>query len=148
MIREQKHKNLRRSAVRRDKKSQTGAAAVEFALIAPLMIMLTIGMMELGRMVMVKQVLVNASREGARKAVLPNATAESVISAVQGELESATVNGASITVSPSTLATTASGTPVTVTVSVQSADVSWIPNPMFTFNSTMQVSTTMRKESL
>ena len=39
--------------------------------VAPLLILLTMGMMEVGRMVMVKQLMVNASREGARRAVLP-----------------------------------------------------------------------------
>ncbi len=142
-------RRIHRRATHRNKAiNRLGAAAVEFALIAPLMIMLTVGLMELGRMVMVKQVLVNASREGARRAVLPNADSATVISAVRSELQSATVNTADIIVTPSVLATAAAGTPVTVTVSVQANNVSWIPNPMFTLNSTMQVSTTMRKESL
>ena len=42
-----------------------GVAAVEFALVAPLFLLFLFGMIEFGRMVMVQQVLTNASREGA-----------------------------------------------------------------------------------
>ena len=46
------------------RQDRVGAAAVEFAIVAPLMFLLTMGMIEVGRMVMVKQLMVNASREG------------------------------------------------------------------------------------
>ena len=55
---------------RSDRRKKRGAAVVEFAIVAPLFILLVFGMIEFGRMVMVQQVLTNASREGARLAVL------------------------------------------------------------------------------
>ncbi len=65
---------------------RTGAAVVEFAVVAPLLFMLTLGLMEVSRMVMVKQLLINASREGARLAVLPGATSDEVLALVSHEL--------------------------------------------------------------
>lgn len=45
-----------------------GAAVVEFAIIAPVLVMLILGMIEVGRFVNANQVVTNASREGARRA--------------------------------------------------------------------------------
>ena len=53
------------------------------------------GMIEYGRMVMVYQVLTNASREGARAAVLDGATTTSVTTAVNSYLSAAAVSGLS-----------------------------------------------------
>ena len=43
-----------------------GAAMVEFALIAPVFLILVTGIVELGRGIVVQQLLTNASRQGAR----------------------------------------------------------------------------------
>ncbi len=48
---------------------------MEFAIVAPIFFMMIMGMLELGRAVMVQQVITNASREGARVAVLDGAQA-------------------------------------------------------------------------
>ncbi|WP_461187360.1 TadE/TadG family type IV pilus assembly protein [Arthrobacter sp. Z4-13] len=46
--------------------SERGAAAVEFALLVPILIMLVFGIMEFGRAYNVQMSLTNAAREGAR----------------------------------------------------------------------------------
>jgi Flp pilus assembly protein TadG len=51
---------------------------VEFAVVAPLLFLLIFGMIEFGRMVMVQQILTNASREGARRGILEQSTATEV----------------------------------------------------------------------
>ena len=101
-----------------------------------------------GRMVMVKQLLINASREGARLAVLPGATNAEVLDRVSNELTAYAVNGVNIQIQPATLTAAAAGTPVTVSLDVEAASVSWIPTPLFSFNQTLRASTTMRKESM
>ena len=130
------------------KQARVGAAVVEFAVVGPLMIMLTMGMMEVGRAVMVKQLLVNASREGARMAILPSATSQNVIAQVQSQLAASSINGTTVTLTPALLQNAPAGTPVTVAISVNANQVSWIPNPAFTLNRTISTSTTMRRESL
>ena len=51
--------------------SGQGTAAVEFALFLPIFLTILFGIIELGSAWYTRQVLVNASREGARLAVLP-----------------------------------------------------------------------------
>ena len=132
---------------RKSSPSRCGAAVVEFAIVAPLMMLLTLGLMEVSRIVMVKQLLVNASREGARLAILPQTTSEEVRSQVISDLEDASVSGVSVSISPQFLSTAAAGTPVTISASVDAASVSWIPHPVYSFNTTLTGQTTMRKES-
>lgn len=132
----------------KSRSDRTGAAVVEFAVVAPLLVMLTFGMIEIGRIVMVKQLMINASREGARLAVLPSSTEYQVIQQVQSELSSAYVSGATITLNPASLASAPAGTPVTVSIAVNSASVSWLPKPMFVISQTITAATTMRRESL
>lgn len=51
-------------------KSEKGASAVEFAIVAPLLFVLTFGIIEFGVLLFDKAVITNASREGARAAVV------------------------------------------------------------------------------
>lgn len=135
------------TSTRHIRKRRRGAAAVEFAVVLPVFVILVFGMIEYGRMVMVQQVITNASREGARKAVLDGATTSSVQTAVTSYLTSAKVNGGSAAVSPDPT-TAASGDPITVTVNIPFSAVSWLPSPMYLGGKTLSASTTMRRESV
>jgi Flp pilus assembly protein TadG len=130
------------------RRKNLGAAAVEFAVVSPLLVMLTFGMIEVSRLVMVKQLLINASREGARLAVLPTANEQQVLSQVQGELTAAFINGATVSLSPQALSSAPAGTPITVSIQVNATSVSWLPKPMFVISQTISAATTMRRESL
>src|SRR6185503_18474885 len=70
-----------------------GASAVEFAIVAPVFFMMIFGMIEYGRLVMVQQILTNATREGARRAVLQDATTSAVKTVVKTYLTNASING-------------------------------------------------------
>jgi len=125
-----------------------GAATVEFAVVVPVFFLLVFGMIEFGRMVMVQQVITNASREGARQAVLDGATTTEVTNAVKSYLTSGSITGATITVSPNPPSNAAFGDPVTVTVSIPFSQVSWLPSPMFLGGRTLTSTTVMRRESV
>jgi Flp pilus assembly protein TadG len=131
-------------------KKRWGAAAVEFAVVAPLFFLLIFGMIEFGRMVMIQQVITNASREGARAAVLDGATSTAVKSAVVTYMANGgvTVTTSNVTINPTDPTTAATGSPVTVTVSVAFDQVSWLPSPMFLGGKQMTASTVMRRESI
>lgn len=116
-------------------------------MVAPLFFLLVFGMIEYGRMVMVQQILTNASREGARRAVLDGATTSNVTDTVTSYLTSGSITGATITVSPNPPSSAAYGDPVTVTVSVPFNQVSWLPSPMFLGGKTLTATTVMRRES-
>lgn len=134
--------------VRRLRRQRRGAAAVEFALVAPVLFLLVFGMIEFGRLVMVQQILTNASREGARLAVLDDITVSDVSTTVSTYLTGASVSGATTSVSPDPLSTAEYGDAVTVTVSVPFSQVSWLPTPQFLNGTTLSAATTMRRETV
>lgn len=126
-----------------------GAAAVEFAIVLPVFVILVLGMIEIGRYIMVQQVLTNASREGARRAVLDGASESEITTAVRTYLNNSAVNGTAATVvfNPPELDDADSGDPVTVTVSISRAAVSWLP--MQNYNgAALSASTVMRRETV
>jgi len=135
------------------RKNRRGAAVVEFAVVAPVFILLVFGMVEYGRMVMVQQVLTNAAREGARKAVLDGANATTIKTDIVGYLTAAKVNGvttSNVTISPADPNAATAGTPITVTISVPFANVSWLPSTMFPAAKaqTLSASAVMRRETV
>jgi Flp pilus assembly pilin Flp len=130
-------------------RKQRGAAAVEFAVVAPIFVLLLFGMVEYGRMVMVQQMLTNATREGARRAVLDGTSMANVKTTVRDYLTGGhiTVNDNEITVSPDPR-TAAPGDPVSVSLTVPFSRVSWLPSPMFLGNANMSATSVMRRESV
>lgn len=130
------------------RKKRRAAAAVEFAVVAPLFFLLVFGMVEYGRMVMVQQIITNGSREGARIAVLDGATTVEVVSAVDTYLASASLSGAEVSVSPDPPSSAGYGEAVTVAVSIGFDQVSWLPSPMYLGGNTMSATTVMRRETI
>jgi Flp pilus assembly protein TadG len=120
---------------------------VEFAIVAPLMMLFTVGLIDMGRMTMVKQLLVNASREGARRAALPDATTESVLASVNEILSSSGVTG-TVTLSPPMISAAPPGSTITVNVQANPNSVSWMGTSAFMSGMTLRASTSMRRESL
>lgn len=147
----------RRSTVKLEKacrpcrRKRRGAAAVEFALVAPLFFLMVCGMIEFGRAIMVQQVLTNSSREGARVAVLDSQTptASTVTSTVNTYLQNAGISGATVTITPAEPTSATYGQPVTVEVSIPFSSVSWLPAPWFLGGNTqLRASTVMRRETV
>jgi Flp pilus assembly protein TadG len=65
------------------KSSERGAVAVEFALLAPVLIMLLLGIMEFGRAYNTQITLSNAAREGARVMAIENNQTAAVAAATR-----------------------------------------------------------------
>src|SRR5437868_2703662 len=121
----------RAAAARSGRSRRRGAAIAEFAVVVPILVLLVFGMLEFSRVMMVEEVLVNAAREGARKATLPGSTTDNVNTVVSTYLTNSGINGApNPTVSPDP-STANAGDAITVTVSVPFNKVSWLPVPMF-----------------
>lgn len=84
----------------RTRQSERGSALLEMALTLPLLLLVTVAIFELGRAYQTQQILTNAAREGARMAVLPDASADNIQTRVReyltmgqiSNVESATVN--------------------------------------------------------
>jgi len=94
--------------VRQDIRSDRGAAIIETALAVPLVLLVGLGAVELGRAYQTSRVLTNAAREGARVAAMPN-RATAVDAKVREYLETdglisdatvgVNINGSEVTVS-------------------------------------------------
>jgi Flp pilus assembly protein TadG len=94
------------------RRNERGAAAVEFALVLPLLVLLFAGIAELGRIYYLQATLSGAAREGVRVMALQNKSALAV-TAVKEAAAPLVLTDAQILVSPITGACTASSTPVT-----------------------------------
>lgn len=130
---------------------------MEFAVVAPVFLLLIFGMIEYGRMVMVQQMLTNASREGARRAVLEGSLEADVRDVVIDYLAPANipVKSQDITImvgdppAAAALSSASFGDPVHVKVGINFGQVSWLPSPMYLSGSTrMEAVSVMRKESV
>jgi Flp pilus assembly protein TadG len=98
----------------RGKRSERGAAAVEFALVLPVLILLVLGLIEFSRVYNIQISLSNAAREGARSMAIQNSlpTAKSAAIAAAPSINPAITTG-QITITP---ATCTSGGNVAVTI--------------------------------
>jgi Flp pilus assembly protein TadG len=77
---------------------RTGAAAVELAMVLPLILTLLLGIWEVGRMIEVQQILSNAAREGARQASTGQFTNQQVEQVVVQYLKNAGIPAANLNV--------------------------------------------------
>jgi Flp pilus assembly protein TadG len=124
-----------------------GAAVVELAFTAPVLFLLVFGMIDVGRAVMVQNLITNAARDGARAAALDGATAEQIEAQVVEYLAASSVSGASATVSPNPLTSADWGDPVTCIVEIPFDSVSWLPSSWFFNGATLQATVVMRREA-
>src|SRR3954452_6429882 len=74
-----------------------GTATVEFAFLAPLLLVVVLGIWELGRMVEVQQIISNAAREGGRQASTSNLTNDQVKTVVRNYMTQAGLSSAAAT---------------------------------------------------
>lgn len=133
------------------RRQRRGASAVEFAVVMPVFVLMVFGMIEIGRAVMVQQVLVNASREGARVGVLDGKTDADVRTKVNEYLQAASLPSATaqqIEFPQGTPQSVGYGNPVEVKVQLGFGQVSWLATPIYLGGKTLEASTVMRRETL
>jgi Flp pilus assembly protein TadG len=131
-----------------------GATAAELAIAAPLLFLLVFGMIEIGRLVMVRQALSNSARIGCREAALASTRnsddVEAVVRAQMASVVPDAFNVDKVTVSsnPADLAAIQPGNPVTVVVGVDFSEVSWLPHSLVDSGGTLVLtgSSTQRRE--
>ena len=134
------------------RRSRRGVVMAEFAIVLPIFILAVIGIIEFGRAVMVQQILVNAAREGARRAIVPGATNDEVTGLVDDYLVKASLGAPSRQVaiwdeneSNLDLATADSHDLIQVVVEVPYDEVGVAISSYFA-NSKMRARVQMRKE--
>ncbi|GIW80292.1 MAG: hypothetical protein KatS3mg105_2099 [Gemmatales bacterium] len=125
-----------------------GVAAVELAVLLPLILMLLVGVWEIGRAVHVQQIVANSAREGARQAAAGVFTASQVQANVLAMLQSSGLDASNASVTVENL--TSGKDPAVadqldhlrVTVSLPFTDVKWVILNMFVSDSTQLVAST------
>ena len=127
-------------------KRRNGAAAVEFAVVAPLLFAIVLGLVEFGRAIMVEQTLVASACEACRLAVLAGSTKQDVIDRATASLNAAGISSFTITMSPDPPSSASEGTPVTVTIKVSFNNVTWLPVPIYLGGKNLTASSVMRRE--
>ncbi|TWU26654.1 TadE-like protein [Novipirellula galeiformis] len=137
------HKTYRR----KKKATRLAASAVEFALVAPLMIAFTFGLVELGRMMLVKQTATHATREGARIAVRPTATTSEVVDRVNDELALMGIQNATVVTVPASIQTSTPSGIVTVRVAIDISSITWVPGFLNLDATQIVAESSMRRES-
>jgi len=132
-------------------------AAIELAVCAPVLFFFLIGIIEFSRLGMVTQLLVNASREGARVAVLQNSASTDVQNRITATLANTGVSLSALSavdsdpgtngtfIMPSNWSTAAGDTPITVVIRVSFSQVSWT-TPFYLSNAKVAGSATLNSE--
>lgn len=138
-------KRLRKSTRPGRRSHRRGAAAVEFAFVAPLLMMLLFGATELGRAMYIQNSVTAAAREGAREATLPSATQASVEAIVSQYTSDISDGTPAVTISPA-LNVAESGDMMTVTVSVPTSTLSSWGRSWLGQSFNVSSSATMRRE--
>jgi Flp pilus assembly protein TadG len=130
-------------------RGRAAAASVEFAVVAPAFFLFVLGMVEVGRGLMVQHLLLNAARQGCRAGILPSGSNTQISSAAAATLAPASITAQSVSVTvngASADASTAnSGDDVTVSVSVPVSSVTWVPVGSF-LSGNLTAQYTLRKQ--
>jgi len=120
-----------------------GAATVEFALCAPVLFAVIMGIIEFARMLQIQQTVRQAALEGARAGINLDASTSDVTTAAQSMLNILGINGSTITVTPNPIAW--SSQTVQCTVSCTAGANGWLLW-FFTAGSPISATITMDRE--
>jgi len=122
-----------------------GAAAVEFALTAPLFFLFLFAGMEFSRANILRNLCDNAALEGARAGVVPGATADRCIATANRSLEILGVRNATVEVEPDLL--TPSTRELTVRVTIPMSDNA-LPMSQFVLGHTLEREATLKRSGV
>lgn len=135
---------IRRFTQRETNQRRSGATAVEFALVLPLLLLFVFGSLEFSRANMLRNTIENAAFEGARQGITPGATAGEAQAAAESLLTILRVNDSTVTVTPATIVPTTEFVTVTVTAPMTIANHYVLPK--FFLGETLSASITLPRE--
>ena len=134
----------RRLHSRKGLSRRRGAAAVEFALTAPLFFVFLFAGMEFSRANILRNLCDNAAFESARAGIVPGATAEKCIASANAALDILSVKNATVDVEPSTIDPNTDE--ITVTITIPLGDNA-MPMSEFVMGSVLTRSVTLKRLS-
>lgn len=122
-----------------------GVAAVEAAVCMPILVFLTLAILETCDAIFIKQGLAVSAFEGARVAILPGAKPENVEAQINKILKERRINGGTFTIDPPNFDKLPPRSHITVSVEAPAALNNVIPGGFFSAH-TLKGSTTMMTE--
>ena len=122
-----------------------GAAAVEFAIVAPLLFFFFFAAFEFCRVAMIRHTADNAVYEACRAGIIPGATALDAQAEAQRIMDSLGVNNVNISITPSTI--TRDTPEITVRMDVPLDANSFVPNQFVAGRSIIR-ELTLRRETM
>jgi Flp pilus assembly protein TadG len=125
--------------------SRRGAAMVDTALVVPVFLFFVYGMIETSRLGLTAQLVTDAAREGCRVAVIDGMTQSNVDTMVQEVLNSGGITTYTSAITPG-FSTLKLGNKVTLNISVNYSDVSWLAPPPYFGSTTICASATLNSE--
>ena len=134
--------------IRKRTKRYRGAAAVEAAIVFPLLLLLTLGVIEYGWLFLKVHQITNATRYGARIAIRPGSSTADVINDIDGLMATADLqtSGYSVVFIPADITSVVVGDPVEVKVTVPWANISLMNLSLLPAPANIGSSVTMAKE--
>ena len=134
-----------------------GAATVEFAIVAPLLLLVSLGMIEVTRAAQVKTALSDAVRHGCRVGIQPHVQKSDVAAAVQSVLKQNGIDKANAAVEiqvkdgaqawkSTDVAAAPRGSWIKVSVAIPLKDVGWISPMIFSSSATQIESLVMMRQ--
>ena len=120
-----------------------GTTLVEAALVFPLLLLLTLGVIEYGWLFLKAQQTTHAAREGARFAIRPDATNNEVESLIDSLMTAAGISGYTKTISPIDVT---AGDTVMVQITVPCENIVIMDVPFLPMPSNLRAAVTMAKE--
>jgi Flp pilus assembly protein TadG len=119
------------SSTARSGNRRWGAAVVEFAVVALPFFIIVVGLVEVGRALMVQHLLLAAARQGARVGIVPPNGNTEISTAVGNVMTPAGITSDKITVTvndgTADASTATTGQEITVQVYVPVGSISWLP---------------------
>ena len=112
--------------------SRRGAAAVEFAVCLPVVLLVVFGSIQAASMLFLRQATIQAAYEGVKVAVVGTGTDDRVREAAQAVLDGRQLTGVTIDIQPGNVDTLEPGTIIEVTVSAPSDENTLVPFGLFT----------------
>ncbi|MFC1805456.1 TadE/TadG family type IV pilus assembly protein [Planctomycetota bacterium] len=125
-----------------------GLELVEFALIVPLLMLLTMGILEYGWLFIKQHETGRAARGGVRKAVLPFTTNDEVLAVIDATMSASRMaeSGYTVTLTPSDVSLPYPSDIVTVEVSVPYENITLMGLPFIPVPTNLRSSASMAKE--
>jgi len=125
-----------------------GTAVVEAAVVVPLLLTLTLAIIEYGWLFLKAQQTTNATRQAARVGIAWGASEDDIVAAIDTLMTSAGMTGKydTPTISPADIASLPAGTAITVTLTVPTVNIALVNTTLLPKPDNISASVTMAKE--